>query len=72
MIRKVDGEANVIAEIEDQGATTFVDDDVEVGGTYKYMVMAKGTLGDEWVLPGHDRVGRRHRRVTSPDDRGAP
>jgi len=52
VIRKADGEANVIAEIGDQGTTAFVDDDVEVGGTYKYMVMAKGTFGDEWVLLG--------------------
>lgn len=52
VIRKVDGEANVIAEIENAGTTTFVDDAVEVGATYKYTVQAKGQLDGQWVLLG--------------------
>jgi hypothetical protein len=52
IVRKVDGEGGVIAEIADPGTTTYRDEAVEVGGTYKYLVQAKGHVGDDWVLLG--------------------
>lgn len=52
ILRKTDGEATVIAEIEDQGTTSYVDAEVEPGVTYKYAVQAKGQIEGEWVLLG--------------------
>jgi hypothetical protein len=52
IVRKVDGEGGVIAEIEDAGTTTFVDAAVEPGVTYHYVVQAKGQLDGEWLLLG--------------------
>lgn len=52
IIRKVDGEGGVIAEIDDAGTTAFVDDAVEPGQTYTYLVQAKGQIDGEWVLLG--------------------
>ncbi len=52
IVRKVDGEGSVIAEIDDKGVTTYVDDDVESGVTYRYVVQAKGQIEGEWVLLG--------------------
>ena len=52
ILRKADGDATVIAEIESQDTTTFVDDDVEPGVTYRYLVQCKGHVGDDWFLLG--------------------
>jgi hypothetical protein len=52
VVRKVDGEGSVIAEIEDAGTTTYRDAAVESGKTYHYLVQAKGHIGDDWVLLG--------------------
>ncbi len=52
ILRKVDGVATVIAEVESHDTTTFVDDDVEPGLTYRYLVQSKGHIGDDWVLLG--------------------
>lgn len=52
ILRKADGEATVIAEIGDQGTTSYVDAEVEPGVTYKYAVQAKGQIEGEWVLLG--------------------
>lgn len=52
IVRKVDGEAKVIAEIENAGTTTYVDDGLESGKTYKYVVQAKGQVEGAWVLLG--------------------
>jgi hypothetical protein len=52
ILRKADGEASVIAEVESQDTTTYVDDDVEPGVTYHYLVQAKGHAGDDWILLG--------------------
>ncbi|MFP5341684.1 MAG: hypothetical protein ACLGIJ_01980 [Candidatus Limnocylindria bacterium] len=52
ILRKVDGSASLRAEIEDAGTTAFVDDDVEVGVTYHYLVEAKGQVSGSWVLLG--------------------
>jgi hypothetical protein len=52
IVRKVDGEGGVIAEIEDAGTTTYRDEAVEPGVTYHYLVQAKGHVGDDWVLLG--------------------
>lgn len=45
VIRKVDGVSQVVAEIDDAGATAWVDETVEAGGTYKYLVQSKGVIG---------------------------
>ena len=50
IVRKVDGEGGVIAEIDDAGATTYVDDAVDPGHTYHYIVQAKGTIDGDWFL----------------------
>jgi hypothetical protein len=52
ILRKTDGEAKVIAEIENHEVTTYVDDDVEPGVTYRYLVQSKGHHGDTWFLLG--------------------
>lgn len=52
ILRKVDGEAALLAEVEDAGSTTFVDDSVEVGVTYHYLVQAKGNVEGDWILLG--------------------
>jgi hypothetical protein len=52
ILRKADGDASVIAEIDDAGTTTFVDDDVEAGVEYRYLVQSKGHVGDDWYLLG--------------------
>lgn len=52
ILRKVDGDATVIAEIDDAATTTFVDSAVEPGVTYHYLVQAKGHIGDDWFLLG--------------------
>ena len=52
ILRKVDGEASVIAEVGDAGTTTYVDEAVEPGVTYRYLVQAKGHVGDQWFLLG--------------------
>jgi hypothetical protein len=52
ILRKVDAEASLLAEIEDPATTTFVDEGVEPGTTYRYLVQAKGHVGDAWVLLG--------------------
>lgn len=52
ILRKVDGAASLRAEIESAATTTFVDDDVEVGVTYHYLVQAKGQVSGTWVLLG--------------------
>ncbi len=50
ILRKVEGEAMLLAEIESEGTMTFVDATVDAGGTYRYAVQAKGQLEGEWVL----------------------
>ena len=40
------------------GRRPTVDDGGRTGGTYHYLVQAKGHVGDDWVLLGIDRVGR--------------
>jgi hypothetical protein len=52
ILRKAGGDASVIAEIEDAGTTTYVDDDVEPGVEYRYLVQSKGHIGDDWFLLG--------------------
>lgn len=52
ILRKVDGDATVIAEVGDASTTTYVDSDVEPGVTYRYLVQAKGHIGDDWFLLG--------------------
>lgn len=52
ILRKVDGEASLLAEVGDAGATTYIDEDVEVGATYTYLVQAKGQHEGDWVLLG--------------------
>ncbi len=52
ILRKAGGEATVIAEVENHEVTTYVDDDVEPGVTYHYLVQSKGHLGDDWFLLG--------------------
>ena len=52
IVRKVDGDGSVIAEIEDAGTTSYRDEAVEPGVTYHYLVQAKGHVGDDWFLLG--------------------
>lgn len=52
ILRKTGDSTAVVAEIENAGTTTWVDESVEVGGTYKYLVQAKGTIEGSWVLLG--------------------
>ena len=51
VLRKADGDAQVIAEIENASTTTYVDDGLE-SGTYHYAVQCKGHVGDDWFLLG--------------------
>jgi hypothetical protein len=52
VVRKVDGVSSVVTEIEDPGVTTWVDDSVEAGKTYKYLVQSKGVIDGSYVLLG--------------------
>ena len=52
IVRKVDGVSSVVAEIENAGVTTWVDDSVEAGKTYKYLVQSKGVIDGSYVLLG--------------------
>jgi len=52
ILRKAGGEASMIAEIENAGTTTYVDESVGSGVEYHYLVQAKGHVGDDWVLLG--------------------
>jgi len=52
ILRKTDGDAQVIAEVEDASITSYDDDAVDVGQTYAYAVQAKGHIGDDWFLLG--------------------
>ena len=63
MLRKTGEGTTVVAEIESAGATTWVDETVEAGGTYKYLVQSKGV--DRGVVrpPRFDRLGSRDGRV---------
>jgi hypothetical protein len=52
ILRKTGEGTTVVAEIENAGSTTWVDESVEVGGTYKYLVQSKGKIEGSWVLLG--------------------
>ncbi len=52
VIRKVDGDGSVIAEIGDASTTTYREEAVEPGVSYHYLVQAKGKLDGSWVLLG--------------------
>lgn len=52
ILRKTDGEASLLTEVGERDATTYVDDTVEPGVTYRYLVQAKGHVGDDWILLG--------------------
>jgi len=52
ILRKSDGGTDVIAEVDDRATTSYVDDAVEPGVTYKYAVQAKAKIGGQWVLLG--------------------
>jgi hypothetical protein len=52
ILRKTDGEATLLAEVEGADDTTFVDETVDSGVEYHYLVQAKGHIGDAWVLLG--------------------
>lgn len=52
ILRKTDGDAQVIAEVEDASTTSYVDDAVDVGQTYAFAIQAKGHIGDDWFLLG--------------------
>jgi hypothetical protein len=52
ILRKTGEGTTVVAEIENAGTTTWVDDSVEAGGTYKYLVQSKGKIEGSWVLLG--------------------
>jgi outer membrane biosynthesis protein TonB len=51
ILRRAGDDAQVIAEIENAGTTTYVDDGLEPG-TYQYAVQCKGHVGDDWFLLG--------------------
>jgi hypothetical protein len=52
ILRKTGDSTTVVAEIENAGVTTWVDESVEAGGTYTYLVQAKGTMDGSYVLLG--------------------
>jgi hypothetical protein len=52
ILRKTGEGTTVVAEIESAGATTWVDETVEAGGTYKYLVQSKGVIEESYVLLG--------------------
>jgi hypothetical protein len=52
ILRRTGEGTTVVAEIESAGATTWVDETVEAGGTYKYLVQSKGVMEGSYVLLG--------------------
>ena len=52
LLRKTGESTTVVAEVENAGTTTWVDESVEVGGTYKYLVQSKGVIEGSYVLLG--------------------
>ena len=52
IVRMSGDTTKVIAEIENADTTTWVDETVEAGGTYKYMVQSKGLIEGSYVLLG--------------------
>jgi hypothetical protein len=52
IIRKADGEASLLTEIDDLGTTTFIDESAEPRVTYHYLVQAKGLIEGDYVLLG--------------------
>jgi hypothetical protein len=52
IVRKAYEGTTVVKEIEAAGVTTWTDETVEVGETYKYTVQCKGHVGDTWPLLG--------------------
>jgi hypothetical protein len=52
ILRKTAEGSSVVAEIADAGVTTWVDESVAAGGTYKYLVQAKGVIEGSYVLLG--------------------
>jgi hypothetical protein len=52
IVRKAYEGTTVVKEIEDAGVTTWTDETVVVGETYKYTVQCKGHVGDTWPLLG--------------------
>jgi hypothetical protein len=52
ILRKTGDSTTVVAEIENAGTTTWVDESVEVGGTYEYLVQSKGVIEGSYVLLG--------------------
>ena len=52
ILRRTGDSTVVVKEIEDAGTTTWVDESVEAGVTYKYMVQAKGKVDGSYVLLG--------------------
>src|SRR5262249_54378605 len=49
ILRKIGDATTVVAEIASVGTTTWVDDSVEAGGTYAYLVQAKGKIDGAYV-----------------------
>jgi hypothetical protein len=52
VLRKTTGDATLLTEIGDAGTTSFVDETVEPGVEYHYLVQCKGHSGDGYVLLG--------------------
>jgi hypothetical protein len=52
ILRKGDGDASVIAEVENAATTIYVDEAVESGVEYHYLVQCKGHVGETWPLLG--------------------
>ncbi len=52
VVRMSGDTTKVVAEIENADTTTWVDETVEGGATYKYMVQSKGLIEGSYVLLG--------------------
>ncbi|OGO51086.1 MAG: hypothetical protein A2Z32_06770 [Chloroflexi bacterium RBG_16_69_14] len=52
ILRRTGDSTTVVAEFEDAAVTTWVDESVEAGGTYKYLVQSKGVIEGSYVLLG--------------------